>query len=159
MNNNIKIILIHGNGGGTKDDHWFPYAKKEFEALGLTVILETFPDNVEAKASVWLPYLENKLKADKNTILIGHSSGAVAAMRYAEKHELYGSVLVGVSYTDLGWESEKISGYYDKPWQWDKIKQNQNWIILFASQDDPYIPVDENHPWNSGGKSKKIFQQ
>ncbi len=138
-----NIILIHGNGGGTGQDNWFPYAKKEFEQRGHIVIAPDMPDPIEAKASVWLPYLENELRADSNTIIIGHSSGAVAAMRYAETHQLYGSVLVGTCYTDLGADSEKISGYYDAPWDWEAIKRNQRWIIEFASTDDPYIPISE----------------
>ncbi|MFC1687093.1 RBBP9/YdeN family alpha/beta hydrolase [Patescibacteria group bacterium] len=142
MNKPTKIILIHGNGGGTGTDYWFPYVKAQFESLDIPVIAETFPDSVEAKAAVWLPHLE-KLGADEHTILIGHSSGAVATLRYAENHKLYGSVLVGVNHTDLGLESEKISGYYDHPWKWDVINKNQKWIILFASKDDPYIPIDE----------------
>jgi pimeloyl-ACP methyl ester carboxylesterase len=84
-----------------------------------------------------------KIGADEETIIIGHSSGAVAAMRYAETHKLLGSVLVGACYTDLGYESEKVSGYYDAPWQWDVIKKNQQWIIQFASSDDPFIPIEE----------------
>jgi uncharacterized protein len=138
----IKAILIHGNGGGTGDLHWFPWAKKELEKLEIGVKNPDFPDSIEAKASIWLPFLE-KLGADEDTILIGHSSGALAAMRYAEDHEILGSVLVGVAHTDLGEESERISGYFDKPWDWEKIKNNQKWIIEFHSTDDPYIPVKE----------------
>jgi uncharacterized protein len=64
-------------------------------------------------------------------------------MRYAEDHKLKGSVLVGVCHTDLGDESEKQSGYYDSPWQWEKIRDNQEWTAIFASTDDPYIHVEE----------------
>ncbi|MFZ1801468.1 MAG: alpha/beta hydrolase [Candidatus Saccharimonas aalborgensis] len=139
----IKIILIHGNGGGTGQDNWFPYVKKQLEEKGFTVVSETMPDNILARESQWLPFLKDKLGADEDTILVGHSSGAVAAMRFAENNKLYGSVLVGACYTDLGDEDEKASGYYSRPWQWDKIKANQNWIIQFASTDDPYIPIEE----------------
>lgn len=139
----IKIILIHGNGGGTGRDNWFPYVKKQLEEKGFTVVSETMPDNVLARESQWLPFLRDKLGADEDTILVGHSSGAVAVMRFAEDNKLYGSILVGASYTDLGDEDERASGYFDHPWQWEKIKANQNWIIQFASTDDPYIPVEE----------------
>lgn len=102
------------------------------------------PDNVKARAKFWLPYIENELKADENTIIIGHSSGAIAVMRYAEDHKLLGSVLIGTYHTDLGYEDEKESGYFDKPWQWNKIKANQKWIIQFASTDDEFIPAEES---------------
>ncbi|HKC04685.1 MAG TPA: alpha/beta hydrolase [Patescibacteria group bacterium] len=139
----LKIILIHGNGGSSANDNWFPYVKKELEKLNLKVVSKTFPDNKLARQEYWLPFLKDELKTDKNTILVGHSSGAVAAMRFAEKNKIYGSILIGASYTDLGEESEKVSGYFDKPWDWESIKNNQNWIIQFASTDDPYIPIAE----------------
>src|SRR6187455_2729673 len=101
MIRNPKVILIHGNGGSTAGDIWLPYLERELTALGLAVTNQTFPDNVRARAQYWLPFLE-ELGADEHTILIGHSSGAVAAMRYAETHRVLGSVLVGVCHTDLG---------------------------------------------------------
>ena len=80
---------------------------------------------------------------DENTILIGHSSGAVAAMRYAETHRLLGSILVGVCHTDLGDSGEAASGYYSAPWRWDHIRDHQQWIAIYHSVDDPHIPVAE----------------
>jgi len=137
-----KVILIHGNGGSTAGDIWLPWLERELARAGLDVINETFPDNVKARAKYWLPFLD-ELGADENTILIGHSSGAVAAMRYAETHRLAGSVLVGVCHTDLGDRGEAASGYYRAPWQWQRIRENQPWIGIFNSVDDPCIPVAE----------------
>lgn len=137
-----KVILIHGNGGNWPKRNWFPYVQKRLKKLGVKAIFKHFPDPVLARAKYWLPFIK-KLGADENTILVGHSSGAVAAMRYAEKHKILGSILVGACYTDLGVKTEKISHYYDKPWQWNVIKKNQKWIIQFASTDDPHIPICE----------------
>jgi predicted alpha/beta hydrolase family esterase len=137
-----KVILIHGNGGSTAADIWLPYLEREFSSLGLTVINQTFPDNVKARASIWVPYLA-ALGADEHTILIGHSSGAVAAMRYAESHRLLGSVLVGVCHTDLGDPFEAASGYYNAPWHWQRIRDHQQWIGIYQSTDDPHIPVSQ----------------
>lgn len=138
-----KVIIVHGNGGCTAYDHWYQWLKRELEKAGVPVIVPTMPDNVQAKASVWLPYFKDILRCDENTIIIGHSSGAVAALRYAEENKLLGTMLIGVCHTDLGYESERISGYYDKLWQWKQIQQNQRWIILVASDDDPFIPIAE----------------
>lgn len=138
-----KVVIIHGNGGCTNQMFWIPGLKDELEKKACTVLAPTMPDNIEAKASVWLPYMQNNLKCDENTIIVGFSSGAVAAMRYAEQHKILGSVLIGACYTDLGYASEQISRYYDKPWNWDAIKNNQSWIIQFASTDDPFIPIEE----------------
>ena len=138
----MRAILIHGNGGATAADIWLPWLERQLRALGIDVINHTFPDNVKARAEVWLPHLE-ALDADADTILVGHSSGAVAAMRYAETHRLLGSVLVGVCYTDLGDSGEAASGYYRAPWQWQRIRENQQWIAIYNSTDDHLIPISE----------------
>ena len=64
-------------------------------------------------------------------------------MRYAETHRLLGSILVGVCHTDLGDAGEIASGYYAEPWQWQKIREHQQWIAVYNSTDDPCIPVSE----------------
>lgn len=144
-----KIILIHGNGGsvessgGSASQDWFPYAQREFEKLGIATVARDFPDPVYAREKFWLPFLKDDLGADEHTILIGHSSGAIAALRFAEQNQIYGSVLVGSYYTDLDNEQEKKSGYFNRPWQWDKIRANQQWVIMFSSADDPWVIIDE----------------
>jgi predicted alpha/beta hydrolase family esterase len=138
----VKAIFIHGNGGCTAGDIWLPWLERELAALGIDVINQTFPDSIKARAAFWLPHLES-LGAEEHTILIGHSSGAVAAMRYAESHRLLGSILVGVCHTDLGDSFEAASGYYRAPWQWDTIRRNQQWIAIYNSTDDPHIPIAE----------------
>lgn len=138
-----RVILIHGNGDSSGSDNWFPWLQSELSKLDVACETPDFPNPQAAKAEDWLPYLQDNLKADKETILVGHSSGAVAAMRYAEQHQIYGSVLVGTYYTDLGYEDEKASGYFDTPWNWELIRQNQNWVVVFASTDDPYVDIEE----------------
>ncbi len=137
-----KVIFIPGNGGSTTKDNWFPSVQKELEAANLEVIAATWPDPVLARNSFWLPFLE-ELGADEDTILVGHSSGAIAAMKFAETHKILGAVLVGTYHTHLGIEVEKQSGYFDKPWDFESIKRNQKWTIIFASEDDPWIPIAE----------------
>jgi predicted alpha/beta hydrolase family esterase len=137
-----RAILIHGNGGSTAADIWLPWVERALAGSGVQVVNVTFPDNVKARAQYWLPFIE-ELGADERTILIGHSSGAVAAMRYAETHRLLGSVLVGVCHTDLGDRGEAASGYFREPWQWQRIRDNQEWVAIFSSTDDPHIPIAE----------------
>ncbi len=140
--NTIKTIIVPGNGGDNTNDRWRPWVKNELEKLGIVVTNVDFPDPVLASMKAWLPFLK-ELGADENTILIGHSSGAEASMRYAEENKILGSVLIGACHTDLGIQNEKDAGYYDTPWQWEKIKNNNKWIIQFHSIDDPFIPINE----------------
>lgn len=138
-----KVILIHGNQTLRWSYAWMPWVKAELEKLGLQVIGETFPDSIIAREKYWIEFLEEEVHADENTILVGHSSGALCAMRFAETHKILGSVLIGAMHTDLGDDLEKQSGYFNRPWGWGKIRANQKWIVQFASIDDPYIPIQE----------------
>ena len=137
-------MLVPGNGDAdVYSEIWYPWLTNQLEILGVDVIAKNMPDPNRARKEFWLPFIEKQLNGNEKSILIGHSSGAVAALNYAETHRLQGIVLVGASYTDLGDEREKASGYFDNPWQWDKIKQNVDWIIQFHSLNDPYIPITQ----------------
>lgn len=138
-----KAILIPGNGGGSTHEEWFPYVTAALERRGCAVVSPgTWPDPVLARAEYWLPYLE-QLGTDENTILVGFSSGAIAALRHAEKHRILGSVLVAGYHTTLGIREEEISGYFDTAWDWDRIRAHQRWIVQLNSPSDPYIPIEE----------------
>ncbi len=138
-----RIIYIHGNGASHWSFAWAPWLKVELKKRGFETFFETMPDSVIARGKYWLPFLENHTKAGENDVLVGWSSGAIAAMRYAENHKLRGSVLIGPSASDLGDELEKQSGYFDLPWQWQKIKENQQHIAIVHSDNDPYIPQEQ----------------
>ena len=44
---------------------------------------------------------------------------------------------------DLGDSTEAASGYFSDPWQWDLAKANADWVVLFGSTDDPFLPWKE----------------
>lgn len=139
----LRVIILPGNGNCDITSQWYLHVKKELERVGMGVVAENMPDADLARKKYWLPWIKKKSEGTDNIILIGHSSGAVAVLRYLENHKILGAVIVAASYTDLGSETEKASGYFDELWQWDKIKKNAGWFIQFASTDDPYIPMKE----------------
>ena len=138
-----RVVLLHGNGDSHGTDNWFPHIKAAVEKLGMACEAPDLPDNMLARSKYWLPYFKENLQLGIDDLIIGHSSGALAILKYAEENKIGASVLVGTYYTDLGYEDERTSGYFDAPWQWDKIKANQQWTAVFASTDDPYIPIEE----------------
>ena len=71
------------------------------------------------------------------------SSGAAAAMRYAESHKVFALVLLSAYTSDLGDENERKSGYFNRQWRWSAIKSNCQHIVQFASSDDPFLPWEE----------------
>ena len=45
--------------------------------------------------------------------------------------------------TDLGDSTEAASGYFSDAWDWEKTKNNTDWVVLFGSTDDPFLPWKE----------------
>ncbi len=105
-----KVIIVPGNGcTDTEDANWYSWMRDSLRKfvneknLEIEIVLpKCMPDPHVAKEKIWVPYLQNQLKADESTVVVGHSSGAEAAMRLAEKQKLAGIVLVSACYTDLG---------------------------------------------------------
>ena len=112
---------------------------------------------MKARRDRWIPFIESLVQAnaekEDKIILVGHSSGAQAALRYAENHPLHAAVLVSATYSDLGDQNERQSGYYpqqkgtgmpeDNPYEFAKMKANCKHWRQFHSDDDPFIPVHE----------------
>ena len=96
-----------------------------------------------------------------NVILVGHSSGAQAALRYAELYSLHGIVLVSATYSDLGDSGERASGYYPQinrgeetnSYRFEEMKKNCKRWVQFHSDDDPFIPLCEAERIRDGLKS------
>ncbi len=138
-----RIIYIHGNQAMHWSFGWAPWLKQELEKHGFGTDFQTFPDSIIARSDYWLRFLRDYLHAGENDVIVGWSSGAVAAMRYAETQKIAGSILIGPSYTHMNDGLEKQSGYFDTAWDWKSIKNNQKHIALFHSENDPFIPLSE----------------
>ena len=141
----LKIVIIPGNGGGIVESSvWYAWVRDALRSdHRVDVVLRDMPDPVLARECYWLPFMRDELVCDQKTVIIGHSSGAAAAMRYAEQWPVGGLVLVGAYASDLDDENEQCSGYFSRPWAWDLIRQNSPFIIQFGSTDDPYLPWHE----------------
>ena len=149
MTTGLRCVIIPGNGctGRVADANWYGWLAKTLKKEGIfdEVVLPTrMPDPVAAKESIWVPFIRDDLKADECTVVVGHSSGAEAAMRLAEHTKVKALCLVSACHTDLGDAGEAAAGYYARPWLWDQIRANAERIVQFHGDDDPFIPVAES---------------
>ena len=161
----LRVVIVPGNGGSesshTRDSNWYGWAADTLEASGLfaEVLCPDFPSPSVAEREIWIPFLLNECGCAEHgarTIVVGHSSGAVAALRLLEVQALAGAIVVSACHTDLGYVSEARAHYYPKsecserakcgdggPWNWDSIRANAGWIEQFHSTDDRFInPVE-----------------
>ena len=142
----MKFVIVPGNGAGDVfRANWYGWLHEELNKIpDITCLLENMPDPVYARESIWLPFMEKELHCDLDTVIVGHSSGAVAAMRYAETRQVYSIVLVSAYTSHLDNPTEEASGYFNRPWNWKQIKSNVKGVIIqFGSKDDPFLPWSE----------------
>lgn len=157
-----KVAIIPGNGDGDVEEcNWYKWVRNEVNKLSdAEAILKNMPDPILAREKIWIPFMHDDLGCDENSIIVGHSSGAEAAMRYAEQYKVKGIILVSAYHTDLGKDYEKMSGYFDRPWDWEKIKKNAGFIVQFGSTDDPFVPFEEQQEVaNQLGSDLKKFEE
>jgi len=144
-----RIVILPGNGcDGDEQDlrasNFYGWAADAFTARGFPdVRLRCMPDPLEARSRFWLPFIEQELEADATTVLIGHSSGAVAALRVAERRRLRGLVLVAAYENPLGDAGEAASGYFDAAFDWAAVVANCGFVVQFAGERDRLVPLAE----------------
>jgi predicted alpha/beta hydrolase family esterase len=140
-----RALLLHGTSGNSQSN-WLPWLKTELEAAGWEVWTPDLPDADEPNT---VRYTQALLKNrewiyDKETVIVGHSSGALAALGLlqvlAPETQVGQCVLIGAFKNDLGWPN--LSGLFEKPFDFPAIKSHCDNFLLLHSDDDPYCPLD-----------------
>ena len=141
------VFIFHGTEG-YPEENWFPWMKAELEQKGHKVIVPQFPSPpvVPAKIAEWFDVLKGYEKdIDEQTIFIGHSLGGKFALRVLEKlqHPIKAVAFVG---TPIGIppiaNNERDNAFTGNDFDWDTIRKNAPHFIVFQSDDDPYVGLD-----------------
>mmetsp|Transcript_5357 Transcript_5357/g.9097 ORF Transcript_5357/g.9097 Transcript_5357/m.9097 type:complete len:188 (-) Transcript_5357:210-773(-) len=144
----MRVVICPGMGCDTTSN-WYQWFRGEMKQRKYVTecVLRDFPDQPKCRESKWIPFLLDDIGVDRNTVVVGHSSGAACAMRLLESDKvdgpLRGAILVAAAHTDLGDEWEAQSEYFNRPWDWAKMKTGADFIHLFHGTDDHLIPVRE----------------
>jgi len=145
-----KVYLLHGWDGSPKRD-FFPWLKEQLEAQGCQVEALTFPNPDEPRIETWVPFLQSSIpNPDEDAIIVGHSMGCQATLRFLEKlpeGKMVGKVVMvaGVvdqitNLTDPD-EIELRDSWLNNPIDADKVKRSVGKMIGLFSDNDPYIPL------------------
>jgi pimeloyl-ACP methyl ester carboxylesterase len=176
------VIICPGNGcTNIRQSNWYGYLYEELTQRDIPCICDNFPDPIRARRDRWIPFIRSLAEKQQqqqstpaignehdNIILVGHSSGAQAALRYAELYKVRACILVSATYSDLGDAHERASDYYPQPpsgsngeeesnpYQFEAMTANCPIWHQFHSDDDPFIPLHEaERVRDSLGLSKK----
>jgi len=92
-------------------------------------VMEDFPNPYHTMTKRWEnTWIEamRSFKPDENTVLIGHGSGAEAALRFIEEHKVKGCILVATP-GDEYYAGERHGRLY----RWESIKMNSEFVVQF----------------------------
>ena len=140
----MNFVIIHGVYANP-EENWFPWLKKELEAQGYEVMVPKFPTPIGQSPESWLRVLsEIEGKINEETVLIGHSLGAVFTLRYLEqaKKKIKAAYLVAGFFQPLNSPYDEVNKpFLEKPFEWEKIISNSERFFVICSDDDQYIPL------------------
>ena len=128
------------------DSHWYSWLKEKLESIGIETIIPSFPLGDNQTPEEWLKTVESlKDNIHRNTILVGHSLGAAMILYTLSNLNLNVSEVVflggfGKAFGDS--PVDKVCNKFIENLSWKNIQLRTRSIKIFASTNDPAIPVE-----------------
>ena len=141
----MKFIIVHGTMG-SPDGNWFPWLKRELEAMGHEVAAPSFPTPEGQNLSNWLSVLDGYSDwFGENLVLVGHSMGPGLILGKLEilDKPICAAFLVSGFTHNIPIEPFRTlnSSFVEKEFDWERIKKNCRDFFVYHGDDDPYVPL------------------
>ena len=137
------VFIIHGIGGSPQEN-WFPWMKKEIEKEGHRVIVPEFPNSDAPNLDEWMEHMKKyEDSIDEETVFIGHSLGGMFILRLLEQMQkpIKATFLVAtVTGPSDGLElAPRMTTFTTPPLDEELIKKHGGTIHMLHADNDPYI--------------------
>ena len=114
-----RFVLIHGFEGSAHTN-FFPWLKKELEKRGHEVQAPELPNPFSPKESEQVDFVLKNCAFDENTIVVGHSLGAVVALKALMKlNKPISSLVIAAAAVDPEFDTHYDSRPFSKDFAWD----------------------------------------
>lgn len=147
-----RTFIIHGWGGSPESD-WLPWAKEELKSRGYQVFVPAMPDTEHPAIKPWVDMLAETVGAPQESdIMIGHSVGCQAILRYLESFpqntHIDKAILIAPWVTLKDLESEEgwqiIDEWLKSPMDFARIKSKAQEFVTVFSDNDPWVTYPAN---------------
>lgn len=140
-----RALILHGTAA-SPGHNWFAWLQHQLEKDGYAVWLPQLPGCDTPNTEVYNAFLLSNpdFVYDDETVLIGHSSGAVEILSLLQHlptdTKVKAVYLVSVFKDDLDWDS--LKGLFIEPFDFAKITANAEKFVVIHSDNDPYVPLE-----------------
>lgn len=138
-----NALILHGTWGNP-EENWFRWLEAELVKKDYEVWVPQLPGADEPDIPRYNKYIFENWELDKDSVLIGHSSGAVAILGILQELPddivIEKAILVAGFKDDLGLEAVKKMMEYQ--FDWGKIKNRAKKFIFIHSDNDPRVPLE-----------------
>ena len=164
-----RVFIIHGLGG-YPEEGWFPWLKKELEDRSFDVFVPQLPEPDEPRVHTWVSAInETVCVPDERTYFVGHSIGCQAIARYLETlpagKKVGGVVFVAGFFkvlSNIG-DNETMKSvakeWLEAPLSLEKVHTHFDKSTAIFSDDDPYVPLDNQEEYRGVLRSKVIIEK
>jgi len=136
-----KVLILHG-WESSSTEHWFLEEKQRLEKLGIQVLVPDMPNTLLPEPAGWVKVIK-EFHPDENSVLIGHSLGGTAVLRYLEEtdKQIALAILIATPIRELGEGFEPIINFLKPDFIWQRIKQNCKKIVVMNQTRDDAVPL------------------
>jgi predicted alpha/beta hydrolase family esterase len=140
-----KALILHGTSA-TPQSNWFAWLKDALESIGYIVWLPQLPSADTPNAQQYTEFLlaNHEFTFDNETIIIGHSSGAVEILHLLQhlpaNTTIKAAFLVSAFKDNLGWEA--LQGLFTEPFDFVRVKQHCSKFVYLHADNDPYCDLE-----------------
>lgn len=127
------------------DDKWYPWLSEEMKEREIEYVAPILPHAHDPQMAEWL-YEVKKTNPDEETILIGHSRGGVAILRYiellSEGKKVKKVILIATnsgSSKNVPITETNYGFYTQQGYDFEKIKKHCDNFVVMHSKDDPWV--------------------
>lgn len=155
-----NVLILHGTANSSQGN-WFPWLKSELEMRGYEVWAPDLPDAAHPDTERYTKHIfgASEWKFRNDTIIVGHSSGGVAAFKLLQQLPpgvvIDRCITVGAFINTHGWDD--IKGLFTQPFDFGEIKKHAKKFIIYHSDDDPYVPVTDAEQFQKSLDAEFVF--
>ncbi len=159
-----RATIIHG-WKASPDMNWFRWLGDQLSGLGYAVEIPHMPNPNDPTPVEWIEALSMCIGTpDRQTLLVGHSLGAHAILRYLESMSAghVGTAVLVAPWPNLNRVKDSSYSKVARRWMgrepdWKAIRANVDRVVAVFSATDPFVLPGNSHEFSESLGAKVVM--